>query len=48
MHAMIDARQRQATHYVNSLLLSLDDATLEANGYSRAELKKKAGRASLI
>lgn len=48
MEAMIESRQRQAARYVNNVLLSLDDATLEANGYSRAELKKRAGHTSLI
>jgi hypothetical protein len=48
MEAMIESRQRQAARYVNNVLLSLDDATLEANGYSRAELKKQAGSTSLI
>jgi hypothetical protein len=39
---MVEARMRQANHYVNGALLMLDDETLKANGYSRAELKKRS------
>ena len=43
--AFIAARQRQADRYVNNVLLSLDDETLKAHGYSRAELRKRPGSA---
>jgi len=38
--ALIEARTRQAQRIVNGALLSLDDETLKANGYSRSELRK--------
>lgn len=38
---MIDARSKQARRYVNGYLLSLDDATLAAHGYDRAELERE-------
>jgi hypothetical protein len=38
IRSMVAARERQAEFYVNSVLLSFDDATLHAHGYSRAEL----------
>ncbi len=41
LDALIEARARQANRYVNGALLSLDDKTLAANGYSRAELVRK-------
>ena len=37
--AIIDARSRQANHYVAGTLLMLDDETLKMYGYSREELK---------
>ena len=39
--AMIKARQRQADHYLNGVLLALDDETLAAHGLSRAVLRKR-------
>lgn len=39
--AFISARERQADRYVNGALLMLDDETLKAHGYSRAELRKR-------
>lgn len=42
LDSIIDARARQAQSYVNGALLMLDDATLAANGYKRAELEKSA------
>ncbi len=42
MDAMIAARQKQAAMYVNHALLGLDDATLKAHGYDRAELARKS------
>ena len=38
--AMMAARQRQANRYVAGALLMLDDETLKANGFSRAELER--------
>ena len=43
--AFIASRERQADRYVNNVLLSLDDETLKAHGYSRAELRKRPGSA---
>lgn len=40
-NSMIDARTKQARRYVNGYLLSLDDATLAAHGFSRAELERE-------
>ena len=41
--AMVSARQKQASRYVAGALLSLDDETLKAHGYTRAELKRRSG-----
>lgn len=41
MDAMIAAREKQAQRYVNGALLMMDDETLRANGYTRAELRGK-------
>ncbi|MGB6117945.1 MAG: hypothetical protein WBF87_06985 [Mesorhizobium sp.] len=41
LNSLIEARTRQASRYVASALLTLDDKTLEAHGYSRAELQKR-------
>ncbi|EKF43379.1 hypothetical protein [Nitratireductor indicus] len=38
--ALIEARQRQVSSYVNGALLMLDDETLRAHGYTRDELKR--------
>lgn len=43
MDALVEARSKQATRYVNSALLMLDDETLRSHGYTRAELRKSAG-----
>jgi len=48
INALMEARQREAARYVNSALLSLDDATLKANGYSRSELEKRGGSYSFV
>lgn len=40
--AMMAARERQASRYVAGMLLTYDDETLRANGYSRAQLEKQA------
>lgn len=42
MDALVEARSRQAARYVNSALLMLDDETLKAHGYKRADLSKGA------
>jgi hypothetical protein len=41
LHALVEARQREAECYVNGVLLSLDDETLKSHGYSRAELSRR-------
>lgn len=38
---MMEARSKQARMYVNSYLLSLDEETLKANGYSRKDLERQ-------
>ena len=39
--ALIEARSKQASRYVNGALLMLDDKTLEAHGYDRAEIARR-------
>ena len=39
--AMVNARARQVSAYVNGALLMLDDETLESHGYSREELRRR-------
>jgi hypothetical protein len=39
--AMVNARARQASAYVNGALLMLDDNTLKSYGYDRAELRRR-------
>ena len=41
LDAMVRARSLQAKRYVNSYLLTLDDKTLEAAGFNRAELERE-------
>jgi hypothetical protein len=41
VQAYIRARERQAESYVNGTLLMLDDETLRAHGYDRAELQRR-------
>lgn len=48
MDAMIEARAKQATRYVNGALLMLDDKTLAAHGYKREELRKNASASYLV
>ncbi len=48
LDTLVEARSRQASRYVNGALLMLDDETLKANGYSRAELQKNASSYCLI
>lgn len=45
---VIEARSRQAASYVNGALLMLDDETLAANGYNRAELLRNARTTYMI
>ena len=42
LDALIDARAKQASRYVNGTLLMLDDKTLAANGLKREELRRNA------
>lgn len=44
-NAFIAARERQASQYINGALLMLDDETLKAAGYDRAELRKRPSAA---
>ncbi|MBD0414736.1 hypothetical protein [Oryzicola mucosus] len=46
--ALVTARQRQATRYVNGVLLTMDDATLKQYGYDRKNLEKNAGFAAYL
>ena len=48
MDALIEARTRQASRYVNGALLMLDDKTLAENGYNREELRLKGGSSYMI
>lgn len=41
MDSLVRARTRQVNRYVNGALLMLDDETLKAHGYNRAELQRK-------
>ncbi|MTI06544.1 hypothetical protein E1180_13560 [Roseibium denhamense] len=43
---MIEARTVQARRYVNGYLLSLDDATLAAHGYDRAQIEREGAATS--
>ena len=38
---VVEARERQASRYVNGALLSLDDEALKGLGTSREELRRK-------
>jgi len=38
---IVEARERQASRYVNGALMSLDDQTLKGMGTSREELRRK-------
>ena len=42
LDAMIEARAKQASRYVNGALLMLDDRTLADNGFKREELRRNA------
>lgn len=44
---IMDARAKQARRYVNGYLLSLDDDTLAAYGFDRAELERE-GSSSIV
>ncbi|MCT7375038.1 hypothetical protein [Chelativorans salis] len=39
--ALVAARERQVSRYVNGALLMLDDETLKTHGYSREELRRR-------
>ena len=39
--ALVAAREKQASRYVNGALLMLDDETLKANGYTRDEIQRR-------
>ena len=41
LEALVEARAKQATRYVNGALLMLDDKTLAANGFDRAEIARR-------
>lgn len=43
MDAIVAARAKQVSRYVDGALLMLDDETLAANGYNRQELKRRGG-----
>ncbi|WP_265518109.1 hypothetical protein [Nitratireductor luteus] len=40
MDALVAARQKQVSRYVNGALLMLDDETLKSHGYTREELRR--------
>ncbi len=46
--ALVEARAKQASRYVNGALLMLDDRTLAANGYDRAELMRRGSNSSYM
>lgn len=48
LDAMIEARAKQASRYVNGALLMLDDQTLAASGFKREELRRNAGVSYLV
>lgn len=41
--ALIAAREKQVSRYVDRALLMMDDSQLKAHGYSRDELKRRIG-----
>lgn len=43
---VIEARERQASRYVNEALMSFDDATLASLGTSRDEVRRRRASAS--
>lgn len=45
---VIEARERQASRYVNYALLSLDDATLASLGTSRDEVRRNRASVSAL
>lgn len=40
--AVMAAREKQASRYVASALLMLDDETLKASGFNRGELERRS------
>ncbi len=45
---VVAARERQASRYVNNVLMNLDDQTLKGMGTSREELRRKGGTSSVF
>ena len=45
---VVAARERQASRYVNNVLMNLDDRTLQGMGTSREELRRKGGISSVF
>jgi hypothetical protein len=43
LDAMVNARARQVSSYVNGALLMLDDETLREHGYDRKDLQRRPG-----
>lgn len=43
---VVAARERQASRYVNGVLMNLDDHTLQGMGTSREELRRKGASTS--
>ena len=48
LDALIEARAKQASRYVNGAQLMLDDKTLAENGYDRAELARRGANARFM
>lgn len=45
---LVEARQRRADLYTTGALLSLDDASLQAMGLSREELRRRPAQRALF
>nr|CAD6412021.1 hypothetical protein REQ54_00952 [Rhizobium sp. Q54] len=45
---VVAARERQASRYVNNVLMNLDDQTLRGMGTSREELRRKGATSSVF
>ncbi|MFL0695045.1 MAG: hypothetical protein ACJLUP_24145 [Agrobacterium tumefaciens] len=48
LNNLVEARQRRADLYTTGALLSLDDASLEAMGLKREELRRRPYQHSII
>lgn len=48
LNSLIAAREREAEAYVNGMLLTFDDETLDRHGYVRSELVKRPARLSML